>query len=65
MPHAITKDEVKELDEQALRWKLSALRADLQPAHRSLTLASFETVSAELRGKRAQMPPETSQNCRL
>jgi hypothetical protein len=53
MPHAITKDEVKELDEQTLRWKLSALRADLQPAHRSLTLASFEIVSAELLRRRA------------
>lgn len=56
MPHAITKDEVKELDQQALRRTLSALRADLQPPHRSLTLASFETVSAELRRKRAQTP---------
>ncbi len=63
MPHAITKDEVKELDEQALRWKLSALRADL-PTHRSLTLASFETVSAELRRKRTQTP-QTSENCWL
>jgi len=61
MPHAITKDEVKELDEQALRWTLSALRTDLQPAHRSLTLASFETVSAELRSRRTPAP-ETSEN---
>jgi len=64
MPHAITKDEVKELDEQALRGKRSALMAYLQPAHRSLTLASFETVSAELRRKRTQTPA-TSENCWL
>jgi hypothetical protein len=64
MPHAITKDEVKEVDAEALQGKLSALRADLRPAHMSLTLASMETVSAELRRRRTQTP-ETSENCWL
>ena len=62
----ISRHEIEDLCEKALKAKWSALMFDLvrTPTERTLTLASVEIVSAELHRKRAKIR-DVAQNCWL
>ena len=56
----ISRHEIEDLCEKALKAKWSALMFDLvRTQERTLTLTSLETVSAELHRKRGKIPEMT------